>query len=166
MTATPRLRRVGVRIRATASLLLTILGTVIFLAGSFSEHALGSALGLCLVFTVPAGLLFSFCMFRVQTGNLRGAITLSVVGGSIVAIAAAMAATASAYANPCFEIARCSQGASFGYGALLAAMSDFLVTAALGLFVSPIALGFAADTIYEPALDAGHPFTFNHPHCE
>jgi hypothetical protein len=136
-------RRVA-RDSAIASLLLTILGTVSFLAGSFSYHALGSVLGLCLVFTVPAGLLFFFCISRVQTGNFHGAITLSVIGGCIMVIAAIAAAIASAYANPCFEIARCTRGPTFTYGALVAAMIAFLITATLGLFVSPAGLGLAA----------------------
>lgn len=127
-----------------ASLLLTILGTGSFLSGRFSYHALGSVLGLCLVFTVPAGLLFFFCISRGHTGNLRGAITLSVIGGSIMVIAAIAAAIASAYANPCFELARCTRGPTFASAALIAAMIAFLCTAALGLFVSPAALGLAA----------------------
>jgi ABC-type glycerol-3-phosphate transport system permease component len=93
---------------ALASLLLTILGTVIFLAGSFSDRALSSALGLCLVFTVPASLTYSVCISRVRTGNLGVAIMLSIIGGSIVVIAAIAAAIAAAYANRCFELARCT----------------------------------------------------------
>jgi hypothetical protein len=136
-------RRVA-RDSALASLLLTILGTVIFLAGSFSDHALSSALGLCLVFTVPASLLFSVCISRVRTGNLRGAVILSIIGGSIMVIAAIAAAIAAAYANPCFELARCTRGPTVAYLTLITAMIMFMCTAALGLFVSPVALGFAA----------------------
>jgi hypothetical protein len=138
------LSRRTARASARASLVLTVLGTASFIAGSFAYHALGSVLGLCLIFTVPACVLFLFSLSRVQMGNLSRAIIFSVIGGAIMVAAAIGAAIASAYANPCFEIAPCTRGPNFAYPALIAAMIAFLITAALGLLVSPAALGFAS----------------------
>jgi hypothetical protein len=135
--------RRGARASATASLLLTVLGTISFITGSFSDHALGSVLGLCLVFSLPAGLLFLFCMWRVQAGNLLGAIISSMTGGIIMVVAAIAAAIASAYSNPCFEIARCTRGPTFAYLAQIAAMIAFLCAAAFGLFIAPAVVGLA-----------------------
>jgi hypothetical protein len=129
---------------AAGSLLLTVLGILSFLAGSLSNGAQGSVLGLCLIFTVPACLLFCFSMSRVKIGDLLGAVILSVIGGFIMVAAAIAAAIAAAYANPCFEIAKCMRGPTFAYLSLIAAIIAFLLTGALGLFISPAAMGIAA----------------------
>lgn len=119
------------------SVVLTVFGTLSFVVGSIDQHALGSILGACLLFTVPASLLFSWSVVRMRAEDVFGAILASLIAGLFMVVAAIAAAISSAYANPCFGLARCTRGQSFGSLSLITAMVAFLLAAALGLFITP-----------------------------
>lgn len=126
------------------SLLLTVLGSLGFFAGSLADDAQGSVLGACLISTVPAGLLFLSSMSRVRVGGFLQTTLMSIVGALVMVVTAIATAISNAYANPSFEIARCTKAPTFAYLSLTANMIAFLITAVLGLFITPTVLGVAA----------------------
>lgn len=132
------------RVSTTASVVLGVVGTLDFATAGIADHIQTSFLALTLAFAVPACLLFLYSGLQARTADLHSATLVSIVGGLIMVVDLIAAALSSAYANPCFEIAHCTRGLSFSYVAFNVAIILFLVTAVLGLFVSPLAISGSA----------------------
>jgi hypothetical protein len=132
------------QVSTTASLILGIVGTIAFSAAGLADHIQTSFLAGTLAFAVPGCLLFLYSGLQTRTKNFLSATLVSIVGGLIMLVDLIAAALSSAYANPCFEIAHCTRSSSFAYVAFNVAIILFLVTAVLGLFVSPLAVSGSA----------------------
>jgi hypothetical protein len=128
------------QVSVVCSSALAAAGVLTFLAGGFAQ---GYDAVVALFVGLPACVLFIYAARRVQAHDFSRAAIVSIVGGLLTLAAVILAGLSAGYADPCFEIAHCTRGPTFGYVALTGATFVFALGGALGLLISPIAIGFA-----------------------
>jgi hypothetical protein len=130
------------QIAVVCSSALTAAGVVVFIAGGLA-HSQGSDVVAALVFGVPACVLFMYAARRLQTRESARAAIACIVGGFLTATQIILVGLSAAYSDPCFGIAHCTRKPTFAYVALTGATIVFVLAGALGLVISPVAIGFA-----------------------
>lgn len=130
------------RIAIVCSSALAAAGALIFVAGGLA-HAQGSDVVAALVFGLPASVLFMYATRRVQLRDFSRAAIVCLVGGLLTVAEIILVGLSAAYSDPCFGIRHCTHGPTFSYVALTGATIVFVLAGALGLVVSPLAIGLA-----------------------
>ena len=129
------------QVTVVSSSALAAAGILTFLAGEFAQ---GYDVVVALILGIPTCLLFVYAARRLQMRDFSRAAIVCVVAGLLTLAEVILAGLSAGYADPCFEIAHCTRGPTFGYVALTGATIVFVLGGVLGLVVSPIAIGFAA----------------------
>ncbi len=142
------------QIAVVCSSALAAAGVLIFVAAGLA-HSQGSDVVAALVFGLPAGVLFMYSARRVQAQDFLRAALVCLVGGLLTVTVIILVGLSAAYADPCFGIAHCTRGPTFSYVALTGATIVFVLAGALGLVISPVAIGVAQWRRAAGAHDAG-----------
>ena len=130
------------QVSVVTSSALAAAGVVIFVLAGLA-HRQGSDVVAALVFGLPACAIFVFSAQNVHQRNFARAAIVCVVGGLLMLVQIILVGLSAAYADPCFEVTRCTRGPTFVYVALTAATIVFVFATVLGLLISPATIAFA-----------------------
>ena len=94
-------------------------------------------------FGLPICLLYVYAARRLQARDFARAALVCIVGGLLNLAEIILVGLTAPYADPCFEVAHCTRGPTFGYIALTGSTIVFVLAGVLGLVIGPLAITFA-----------------------